>query len=107
MNKKLKNKLINILTIEFLIWFFGFLLNFCWEISQIPFYQGWNRGAYWFGENTLEMRIHFVYVFWEASIGDGLIILGIHLFITLICWNRKWFIKGGHFPINKKIKLRS
>jgi len=38
---------------EVYILLFGYFLNYMWEVSQIPFYGGYNSGRYWIGENTI------------------------------------------------------
>jgi hypothetical protein len=75
----------------------GFLLNYLWEVSQIPFYLGYNRGRYWFGENTIDMKIYFVITFLRAGFLDGILILCDYWLLSIIYWDRYWFIKGGTF----------
>jgi hypothetical protein len=77
---------------ELYIVLFGFLLNFWWEVSQIPFYTGINRGKPYFGENTVAMKSFFVTTFWRASFLDALLVLGGHLLMTQIYQNRYWFV---------------
>jgi hypothetical protein len=73
----------------------GFLLNFCWEVSQIPFYTGINRGRPYFGENTVAMKSFFVATFWRASFLDALLVLGAFLLVAQIYQDRYWFMRGG------------
>ena len=80
---------------EVYVLLFGFLLNYLWEVSQIPFYAGYNRGRYWFGENTIDMKIYFVITFLRAGFLDGILILCTYWVISVLCWDRYWFIRGG------------
>jgi hypothetical protein len=80
---------------ELYIVLFGFLLNFWWEVSQIPFYTGINRGKPYFGENTVAMKSFFVTTFWRASFLDALLVLGGHLLMTQIYQNRYWFVRSA------------
>ena len=90
---------------EVYILLFGFFLNYLWEVSQIPFYAGYNRGRYWFGENTIEMKIYFVLTFLRAGFLDGILILCTHLVISVLYWDRYWFLKGGTVFNKGKKKL--
>ena len=74
---------------------FGFLLNFWWEVSQIPFYTGVNRGNPYFGENTVAMKTFFVTTFWRASLLDALLVLGAFLLVSQLYQDRYWFVRGG------------
>ncbi len=74
---------------------FGFLLNFWWEVSQIPFYTGVNRGNPYFGENTVAMKTFFVTTFWRASLLDALLVLGAFLLVGQVYQDRYWFVHGG------------
>jgi hypothetical protein len=74
---------------------FGFLLNFWWEVSQIPFYTGVNRGNPYFGENTVAMKTFFVTTFWRASFLDALLVLGAFLLVSQLYQDRYWFVRGG------------
>jgi len=74
---------------------FGFLLNFWWEVSQIPFYTGVNRGNPYFGENTVAMKSFFVTTFWRASLLDALLVLGAYLLVSQVYQDRYWFVRGG------------
>lgn len=89
---------------ELYVWLFGFLFNFVWEISHMPYYQGFFNvlhtdktveKRYWFGENTFERRKTFARVFWFASVGDGLLILGNYWLMSLLLWDRLWILDGG------------
>ncbi len=89
---------------ELYIWLYGFLFNFVWEISHMPYYKGYynfyNKDKsvekrYWFGENTFTMRKTFAGVFWFASAFDGLLILGHYWVVSLLFMDRFWFIDGG------------
>ena len=77
---------------ELYVVLFGFLLNFWWEVSQIPFYTGINRGNPYFGENTVAMKSFFVTTFWRAAFLDALLVLGGCLLMTQIYQNRYWFV---------------
>ena len=85
---------------ELFIFLSGFLLNFVWEVSQIPFYAGYfnpfNSGEikFWFGSEA--EKITFVQVFWEASLSDAMMILIFYWVVSLIFWNRFWFIGGDY-----------
>jgi hypothetical protein len=79
---------------EIFIVLFGFLLNFWWEVSQIPFYTGINRGNPYFGENTVAMKGFFVTTFWRASFLDALLVLGAHLLMSQIYQDRYWFVRS-------------
>jgi hypothetical protein len=74
---------------------FGFLLNFWWEVSQVPFYLGINRGRPYFGENTVAMKWFFVTTFWRASLLDALLVLGAFLVAGQVYQDRYWFVRGG------------
>jgi hypothetical protein len=80
---------------EVFIVVFGFLLSFCWEVSQIPFYTGINRGRPYFGENTVAMKGFFVATFWRASFLDALLVLGAFLLVSQLYQDRYWFVRGG------------
>mgnify|MGYP007085773382 FL=1 len=80
---------------EILIVVFGFFFNFFWEVSQIPMYEGINRGIPYFGENTVEMKLFFVRTFWRAAFLDALLLVGAHLLTLAILRERFWFSKGG------------
>ncbi len=80
---------------EVLIVVFGFFFNFFWEVSQIPMYEGINRGVPYFGENTVAMKIFFVRTFWRAAFLDALLLVGAHLLTLAILRERFWFSKGG------------
>lgn len=96
MPQKFKNTVKNFfLQPEVYILLFGYFLNYMWEVSQIPFYAGYNRGRYWFGENTIEMKIYFVITFLRAGFLDGILILCTYWVISVVYWDRYWFIKGG------------
>ncbi len=92
---------------EIYILLFGFLFNFVWEISHMPYYQGFydflNRDRtvtrrYWFGENTFAMRRTFAGVFWFASACDALLVLFHYWLVSLLLWDRYWIIDGGVLP---------
>lgn len=80
---------------EILIVIFGFFFNFFWEVSQVPMYEGINRGIPYFGENTVEMKLFFVQTFWRAAFLDALLLVGAHLLTLAILRERFWFSKGG------------
>jgi hypothetical protein len=80
---------------EILIVIFGFFFNFFWEVSQVPMYEGINRGIAYFGENTVEMKLFFVQTFWRAAFLDALLLVGAHLLTLAILRERFWFFKGG------------
>jgi hypothetical protein len=99
---------------EIYVWLFGFLFNFVWEISHMPFYQGfynfYNKDKsvtkrYWFGENSFEMRKTFAGVFWFASFCDGLLILLYYWLVSLLFWDRYWIISGGVIIFGEGIYL--
>lgn len=81
---------------EILIVVFGFFFNFFWEVSQVPMYEGINRGIPYFGENTVEMKLFFVQTFWRAAFLDALLLVGAHLLTLAILRERFWFARGGH-----------
>ena len=81
---------------EILIVIFGFFFNFFWEVSQVPMYEGINRGIPYFGENTVEMKLFFVQTFWRAAFLDALLLVGAHLLTMSVLRERFWFSKGGH-----------
>jgi hypothetical protein len=62
------------------IW--SFLLNFFWEVTQTYFY-------------TLEdAPFHTMLYGWlHCTLGDVLLTLGSFWLISLISWNRRWFLK--------------
>lgn len=87
------------------IFLFGFLLNFCWEVSQIPFYLGYNLGRTWFGTNTIETRATFVRVFWEATLADACWVLAFHLLVSALYWDKYWYVRGGTLFGRGRVRL--
>ena len=81
---------------EILVVVFGFFFNYFWEVSQVPLYEGINRGIPYFGENTVEMKLFFVQTFWRAAFLDALLLVGAHLLTMAILRERFWFSRGGH-----------
>lgn len=61
-----------------------FLLNFIWEISQMPLYQKHTQGLG-----------NFIYVHIKASLGDMLIFLLIYIPGVFLFKNRRWFLKAN------------
>ena len=99
---------------ELYVWLFGFLFSFVWEISHMPYYQGFYdflhtdktvERRYWFGENTFERRKTFARVFWFASVCDGFLILGNYWLISLILWDRFWILNGGSLFGNDSVSI--
>lgn len=88
---------------ELYILLFGFLINFWYEVTQIPFFAGWNRDDFWFGENTLAMRTFFIQTFNRAGFFDAILCFGCHIVNSLVFGTRYWFFQGGTFlGMNKK-----
>ena len=72
--KKIKNKLISIIAL------YAFLLNFIWEMVQMPFYVNMDWGL----QST-------VYCF-AASIGDVFMILIIFFIVGYLVKNKNWLL---------------
>ena len=65
------------------LFFISFLLNFAWEISQMPFYSEMGMGL---RDNYLEfLRIH-----WEVSLKDALMVVVVCLVIGFLLRNWQW-----------------
>jgi len=91
---------------EILIVVFGFFFNFFWEVSQVPMYEGVNRGIPYFGENTVEMKLFFVQTFWRAAFLDALLLVGAHLLTLAVLRERFWFARGGHLLGIRSLPVR-
>jgi hypothetical protein len=90
-------------TPELYIILFGFLINFWYEVSQVPFFLGVNRGQSYFEPNTFETRLFFVKTFNRAGFLDSLICLGCHVINSIVFGSRFWFVRGGKlFGFGKK-----
>lgn len=68
---------------EINIFIFGFLLNFVWEIGQVPLFQGMNELTHF------EVTLHCT----RAALGDAVILLIAFWVIALIAKLRNWIIQ--------------
>lgn len=107
MNKFLKKITSVLLLPELYIILFGFLINFWYEVSQVPFFLGVNRGQSYFEPNTFETRIFFVQTFNRAAFLDSIIVLGCHVINSILYGSRLWFVRGGSLLGKGKITMKS
>jgi|SRR3989344_729496 len=65
------------------LFFTSFLLNFVWEISQMPFYGETGMGL---RDNYLE----FLKIHWQVSLKDALMVVSVYLLIGFLLKNWEW-----------------
>ncbi|NIQ16086.1 MAG: hypothetical protein GTO02_17350 [Candidatus Dadabacteria bacterium] len=77
------SKFYNVLNLpEFYIVIYAFLLNFIWELMQLPLFTGYEDAVYF---STV---LHCT----KATLGDVIISLVAFLFASLIANSRKWIL---------------
>lgn len=64
------------------LFLFGFLLNFVWEVTQMPLYASTGMG-------TTDL-VPFIWIHWQVSLGDALTILVAYLITSVIFRNKRW-----------------
>ena len=74
---------------EFNVFVFAVLLNFPWELMQVPFYQGMGAAAHWGA----------VKVCTRATLGDGIIMLIAYWGAAIVARDRWWFLKPRPMPL--------
>ena len=67
------------------LFFFGFLLNFVWEVTQAPLYALTGLG-------TRDL-VPFIAIRWWVSFGDAFTIFVAYLVISAIFRNERWIAK--------------
>ena len=65
------------------LFFISFLLNFVWEISQMPLYGEMGMGI---RSNYLE----FLKIHWEVSLKDALMVVAVYLAVGFLLRNWQW-----------------
>lgn len=68
---------------EFNVFVFAFLLNYPWELLQVPLYQGMPEAAHW----------DAIKVCTRATLGDGIIILLAYWGSALLARDRWWIAR--------------
>ncbi|MFU8817272.1 MAG: hypothetical protein ACNA7W_18135 [Pseudomonadales bacterium] len=70
---------------EFNVTLFAFLLNYPWEFLQVPFFENMPEMAHW----------EAVVFCTRATLGDMLIALVAYWLVALVLWNRAWIRQPG------------
>ena len=74
---------------EFNVFLFAFLLNYPWELMQVPLYQGMPEAAHW----------DAIKVCTRATLGDGVIMLLAYWGAALLVRDRWWIARPRLVPI--------
>ncbi len=74
---------------EFNVFVFALLLNYPWELMQVPFYEGMAAAAHW----------EAVKVCTWATLGDGIIMLIAYWGAAIVARDRRWFFKRRPMPL--------
>ena len=74
---------------EFNVFVFAFLLNYPWELMQVPLYHGMPEAAHW----------DAIKVCTRATFGDGAIMLLAYWGTALLVRDRWWIARPGLAPI--------
>lgn len=74
---------------EFNVFVFAFLLNYPWELMQVPLYQGMPEAAHW----------DAIKVCTRATLGDGIIMLLAYSGAALLVRDRWWIVKPRWAPV--------
>ncbi len=74
---------------EFNVFIFAVLLNYPWELMQVPFYEGMASSAHWGA----------VKVCTWATLADGIIMLIAYWGAAIVARDRWWFLKPRPMPL--------
>ncbi len=74
---------------EFNVFVFALLLNYPWELMQVPFYEGMAAAAHW----------EAVKVCTWATLGDGIIMLIGYWGAAIFARDRLWLLKPRPMPL--------
>lgn len=74
---------------EFNVFIFAFLLNYPWELLQVPLYQGMSEAAHW----------AVIKVCTRATLGDGGIMLLAYWGAAFLARDRRWIVRPRLAPI--------
>lgn len=74
---------------EFFVLLFSFLLNFVWEMWQVPFFHGIADGPHWRG----------VLICTQAAIGDAAISLFAFWVVALAWRSRRWLLAPNRVQV--------
>lgn len=74
---------------EFNVFAFAFLLNYPWELMQVPLYQSMPEAAHW----------DAIKVCTRATLGDGIIMLLAYWGAALLVRDRWWVARPGLAPV--------